>query len=142
MDKAEDTQIGGDHYLKYGMQPFQFTGPNGWDGFAHTILKYITRWRDKGGLLDLEKARHVAHLRVSLDCEYRPNPLAAANGMRITITMGTYVAANGISKEDDPLFYALEHWVLAGHRSTAARAMFFTHMDLFIERAKAELGVN
>lgn len=142
MESATSSQIGGNHYLTKAMQPFEFSGRNGWDGFAHTILKYITRWREKGGLQDLKKAKHVAQLRVDLDCEYRPNPLALENGMKVTIMMGTYVRLNNIPAEDDPVFYALEHWVMAGRRAATARAMFFKHMDLFIERASAEFGVN
>lgn len=142
MESSTRTQIGGSHYINKGMQPFEFSGKNGWDGFAHTILKYLTRWREKGGVEDLLKARHVAQLRADLDCEYRPNPLALENGDRKRIPMHTYIRLNNISREDDPVFYALEYWVLAGRRAAQARAMFMKHMDLYIERAKAETSAH
>ena len=61
---AMTTMKGGDHYTRMGMQPFTFTLANGWDGAAHSILKYIARHKMKGGKLDLEKARHIVEIRV------------------------------------------------------------------------------
>jgi hypothetical protein len=59
MDKtANSVQVGGDHYKTKGLQP--------WDaiiewkmGFLDgNALKYLVRFRDKGGVEDLMKARH------------------------------------------------------------------------------------
>ena len=30
----------------------------------HTVIKYVTRWKDKGGLEDLKKARHTLDLLI------------------------------------------------------------------------------
>jgi hypothetical protein len=56
---ANDRQVGGDHYKKRGIQPWDYIAANCLDWFTGEIIKYITRWRDKGGIKDLEKARHV-----------------------------------------------------------------------------------
>ena len=61
-----ETQIGGNHYIKLRMQPMEFTMKHKWDSCAHSVLKYVTRYRDKGGLADLKKALHCIHLRRSL----------------------------------------------------------------------------
>jgi len=37
---------------------------NGLDACQHTIIKYVTRFRDKGGLDDLEKAKHAIDLLI------------------------------------------------------------------------------
>lgn len=66
MTEALSRQVGGNHYIATGMQPFEFTMANGWDGAAHTILKYISRYHLDGGREDLEKAMHVAELRRDL----------------------------------------------------------------------------
>ena len=63
---ATSTQIGGNHYTKLRMQPMEFTMKHKWDSCAHSVLKYVTRYRDKGGRADLKKAIHCLHLRRSL----------------------------------------------------------------------------
>lgn len=57
---ANDTQVGGSHYKKRG-------GEEHWDRawrlkydpFQYIITKWVERWRDKGGIQDLEKAYHA-----------------------------------------------------------------------------------
>ncbi len=59
-----ETQVGGDHYTKLPIQPFAFIQANGL-GFAEgNVVKYVTRWRDKGGVEDLKKARHYLDLLI------------------------------------------------------------------------------
>lgn len=54
---ANKTQIGGDHY-KSGIQHWDYVVANQLDYFQAQITKYVTRWKKKNGLQDLEKARH------------------------------------------------------------------------------------
>lgn len=56
---AKETQVGGSHYTKCGIQPYEYTLANGLGGLEHTVIKYVTRWKDKGGVEDLKKARHT-----------------------------------------------------------------------------------
>lgn len=58
------TQIGGDHYKKLAIQPMRYSMENKLDGLQHTIVKYVTRFRDKGGVADLEKARHCIDMLI------------------------------------------------------------------------------
>ena len=53
------TQVGGDHYIKLGIQPFDYSESNELGARQHTAIKYITRYKDKNGLEDLKKARDV-----------------------------------------------------------------------------------
>ena len=64
---AFDKQIGGDHYCNMKIQPFQYSMENKLDPMQHTIIKYVTRFRDKNGLADLEKARHVIDLLIEFE---------------------------------------------------------------------------
>lgn len=52
-------QVGGNHYTKHRIQPLEFMMANRLDGTESLVLKYICRWRDKGGIEDLHKARDV-----------------------------------------------------------------------------------
>lgn len=58
------TQIGGEHYTRNKIQPFEYSMQNGLDPMQHTVLKYVTRFREKGGVQDLEKAKHVLDLLI------------------------------------------------------------------------------
>ena len=55
---ALQQQIGGDHYRSKSIQPIEFILANGLGFCEGNVVKYITRWKDKGGLADLKKARH------------------------------------------------------------------------------------
>lgn len=46
-----------DHYAKWAIEPVVFIMENGLDYPTGNIIKYVVRWRDKGGLRDLYKAR-------------------------------------------------------------------------------------
>jgi hypothetical protein len=52
------TQVGGSHYKKCEIQPWDYTIANDLDYFQGSIIKYVTRWKDKGWIQDLYKARH------------------------------------------------------------------------------------
>jgi hypothetical protein len=54
---ANNSQVGGDHY-RSGVQHWDYVVANGLDYFQAQIIKYVTRWRKKGGVEDLDKARH------------------------------------------------------------------------------------
>jgi len=55
--KANDRQVGGDHYRTGGLQHWDMFGPEYYMGCA---TKYVSRWRKKNGMQDLEKAKHYA----------------------------------------------------------------------------------
>lgn len=71
MSNAFDTQVGGDHYKKLKIQPMEYSLANGLDAAQHTVVKYITRFRDKGGIQDLEKTIHV--IRMLIEWELKNN---------------------------------------------------------------------
>ena len=60
-----DTQIGGDHYTKMKIQPVQFIHANSIPFIEGTVIKYVSRWKSKGGLQDLEKARHMVSMLIA-----------------------------------------------------------------------------
>jgi len=59
-----DTQVGGSHYTSMKIQPFQFSMANKLDPMQHTIVKYVTRFRAKNGIQDLEKAKQTIDLLI------------------------------------------------------------------------------
>lgn len=67
--KATDVQVGGDHYKSMAIQPMEYSMKNGLDACQHTAIKYISRFRDKGGIQDLEKAKHVIDMLIQFEKE-------------------------------------------------------------------------
>lgn len=64
---ALDVQVGGSHYKNLAIQPMEYSMANGLDACQHTIIKYVTRFRDKGGIGDLEKARHTIDMLIEFE---------------------------------------------------------------------------
>jgi len=62
--KSYKKQIGGNHYLKYKIQPIEFIIKNNIGFVEGNILKYILRFKEKGGVQDLEKAKHYIELLI------------------------------------------------------------------------------
>ena len=60
-------QIGGDHYRSKAIQPVEYIHANGIGYFEGNVIKYVSRWRDKGGLADLEKAKHYLAILIELE---------------------------------------------------------------------------
>ena len=66
-NSALDVQIGGAHYKKMPIQPVEFVHKNGIGFCEGSAIKYLTRWREKGGIEDLKKARHFIDLLIEME---------------------------------------------------------------------------
>ena len=64
------TQVGGDHYSKRAIQPIEFIAANDLNFCEGSIVKYIVRWRDKGGFQDLEKIKQYVDLLIEMENKY------------------------------------------------------------------------
>lgn len=62
-----DVQEGGDHYKKYPIQPIVFCHANKIPSLESSIIKYVVRHKDKNGLEDLKKAKHILDILIKLD---------------------------------------------------------------------------
>jgi len=66
-NSALEIQVNGDHYKKGAIQPIEYIHTNGLGFIEGNVVKYITRWRDKGGIQDLEKIKHYVDLLIELE---------------------------------------------------------------------------
>lgn len=64
---AVEGQVGGDHYTRMKIQPITYVLENDIPFPEGNIIKYVSRWRNKGGVEDLKKAKHM--LQVLIDYE-------------------------------------------------------------------------
>jgi len=67
---ALDVQVGGAHYKNRPIQPVEYSFVNKLNGLEASIVKRITRWRDKDGFQDLEKIKHEIDLLIELETKY------------------------------------------------------------------------
>lgn len=64
-------QVGGDHYKSLDVQPWEamsaWMSDEAFHGFLHgNVIKYVARFRSKGGAEDLRKARHYLDKLISV----------------------------------------------------------------------------
>jgi hypothetical protein len=64
---ALNTQVGGSHYKDQAIQPIEFIHANKLGFCEGNVIKYVTRWRNKNGIADLEKAKHYIELLIELE---------------------------------------------------------------------------
>ena len=60
-------QEGGNHYKKMKIQPVEFITANKIPFIEGSVIKYVSRWRNKNGIQDLKKAIHFLELLIELE---------------------------------------------------------------------------
>ena len=63
---ANNHQVGGNHYAKHTIQPWDYITANNLGYLEGNIVKYISRWRDKGGIDDLRKVMHYTEKLIEI----------------------------------------------------------------------------
>ncbi len=70
---ANDVQVGGTHYKGKLIQPWDYIAANNLGYFEGNIVKYVSRWKEKGGVDDLKKARHYLDKLIELNTSEATN---------------------------------------------------------------------
>jgi Protein of unknwon function (DUF3310) len=60
-------QVGGDHYKNHKIQPIEYIHANNIPFAEGCVIKYVSRWREKNGIKDLEKAKHFIEMLIELE---------------------------------------------------------------------------
>ncbi len=63
--ESNDHQIGGNHYKVMKIEPVTFIIENDISFVEGNIIKYVCRWKSKGGVEDLKKARHYIDMLIN-----------------------------------------------------------------------------
>ena len=132
--KASDRQVGGSHYrTKSG-------GIGHWDYCIETNVpylegcasKYLTRWRDKNGLQDLEKSLHYIERRLEAFHSYKGVLRGANKDKKMFIQ---FIADNNIPDKDAEIIDQVMHWKRPDYLFAAIEAI-----TALIEQVKIEEG--
>jgi hypothetical protein len=66
---ANEIQVAGSHYKTKAIQPWDYIAANELGYFEGNIVKYVSRWRNKGGVEDLRKAKHYLEKLIELQLQ-------------------------------------------------------------------------
>lgn len=86
---ANDRQVAGDHYNKRPVQHWDFVVSHDFSYLGGQATKYVSRWRDKNGVVDLQKAMHFIEKMEEVH-EKPPAP----------IDLGAYLTAQELGWEE------------------------------------------
>ena len=102
MSNPYDKQVGGDHYQNMKIQPAEFINKNEMKFAEGNAIKYICRHVNKGGLQDLQKAKHYIDMIIERDYEKESKGSSVDSGLDINIEddYGKTVLAEAVSKGD------------------------------------------
>ena len=54
----ESEQIGGNHYKSLAIEPIRYIVENEMDFCEGNVIKYVSRYKEKNGIEDLQKAKN------------------------------------------------------------------------------------
>ena len=72
--KSTDFQVAGSLYQKLKIQPIEYILANKLGFCEGAIIKYVSRWRDKGGVEDLRKAKQFCDFLIEHELNDKPLP--------------------------------------------------------------------
>jgi len=75
---ANEEQHGGRHYITKPIQPWDYIIANGMGYLEGNIIKYISRYKEKGGLDDLIKASHYLEKLIEVTLNERVPEVAVS----------------------------------------------------------------
>jgi hypothetical protein len=67
LTSALNVQVAGSHYKDLAIQPVEYIHANGIGYLEGNVIKYVSRWKAKSGIKDLEKAKHYIELLIELE---------------------------------------------------------------------------
>lgn len=102
-----DQQVGGNHYKGLAYQPVTFATDTKMNFIQGSIIKYVSRFKNKNGREDLEKAKHFAKLGTTL------NPYNFVRRADVVEVAKDYCSKNNFSKEVESIVYStlLQDWI-------------------------------
>lgn len=77
---ANEEQVGGRHYIEKPIQPWDYIIANKLGYLEGNIVKYVSRYKEKGGVEDLIKASHYLEklIEVTLNDTERVSKIAVS----------------------------------------------------------------
>lgn len=108
MSNANERQVDGAHYRRAALQHWDFTVLVLENRYLEgCITKYVSRWRWKAGLIDLQKAEHFLQKLIEEAEAGRVRPLGTQPEL---FDFAAYGAAYGLTREEIYILRRLSTW--------------------------------
>ena len=117
---ANEKQVAGSHYktAEGGVQHWDYCVRSNTPNLEYAASKYLTRWRKKNGVQDLEKALHYVEKRLE---SLRLNVGALRGGSLIQPLFTKFLTDNNITTPESIILYQMMHWKLPEELERSAR---------------------
>jgi len=92
---ALSEQIGGSHYKDMPFQPIKLISMLDLDFFQGNVVKYVSRYKLKDGVRDLEKAKHYCRMAMEME---KSSPRLSMTILQAVFISEGFVTSNGLSK--------------------------------------------
>ena len=70
---ANDIQVAGNHYKDQAIQTWDYIVANNIGYLEGNAIKYLSRWKKKGGIDDLRKAEHYVKKLIEIELHKEEN---------------------------------------------------------------------
>jgi len=116
MSLANETQVGGKHYKGVAIQHWDMVAANGLGYFEGQVSKYVTRWRKKNGLEDLNKAKHFLQKLIEVVAAHgvETHVHSVANNVCLLawprVDMYAYAETNGLTANEGMVCELMDTW--------------------------------
>ena len=67
--RANETQVAGTHYKTQAIQAWDYITSNNIGFMEGNAIKYLSRWKQKGGVNDLLKAQHYIQKLIEIEAK-------------------------------------------------------------------------
>lgn len=94
---ANDKQVDGEHY-QTAIQPWDYITMNRLGYLEGNIIKYVTRYKEKNGIKDLEKARHYIDKLIEVNTAQSSTICNHCASPQFCESNDIYLFQNGIAK--------------------------------------------
>lgn len=132
MTAANHRQVGGSHY-QAAVQHWDLIEAHGIGYLEGCATKYLTRWRNKGGVADLEKAEHYTQKLIELHVDKGRVP----RGVVPMKALSAFLDANAVDVVERGAIHLLLRWDCLPHLEEAQR-----DIRSLIAAAKAVPGLS
>ncbi len=102
---ANEKQVGGDHY-RSSLQHWDIVAQHGIGYLEGNATKYVTRWRKKNGIADLEKAAHYIEKMLELVKSHNYKPA----GIVPSHVLERFLEVNEVHKHECVVLRMLFRW--------------------------------
>ena len=114
MDKLEQIQVGGEHYKGYDYQPLDLIENLNLSFAEGCILKYVIRFRDKGGKEDLLKALDYARRELLKELKKDPKDRGKQVDPHNVAEVLSFCAQDRILEEDRDFIFDVANYLHSG----------------------------